>query len=59
MNDKCMKPPEPFFSEAECEAFRRSEQLEFGVAEVVVDEGCQKPNSKSKEKPTETETFVA
>lgn len=37
-----------FFREAECEAFRRSGQLEFSKADV--DEGCQKLNSKNKEK---------
>lgn len=44
----------PFFREAEYKAFRRSEQLEFSKAEMVVDEGCQKLNSKSKEKAAET-----
>lgn len=47
-----------FFREVECEAFRRSEQLEFSKADVVVDEGCQKLNSKNKEKAAKTMKHV-
>lgn len=47
-----------FFREAESEAFRRNEQLEFSKADVVLDEECQKLNSKNKEKAAKTMRHV-
>lgn len=46
-----------FFREAESEAFRRNEQLEFSMADVV-DEECQKLKSKNKEKAAKTMRHV-